>query len=64
MIIGEEFEVQFADCRSNVSCVVMLGKKNKELKSLTRFILFCTEYGAEDITVLRDGLAFISTVCY
>lgn len=26
--------------------------------------LFCTEYGAEDITILKDGLAFISTVCY
>lgn len=24
--------------------------------------LFCTEYGAEDITILRDGLAFLSTV--
>uniref|UniRef100_A0A3Q3LHN0 Paraoxonase n=1 Tax=Labrus bergylta TaxID=56723 RepID=A0A3Q3LHN0_9LABR len=25
------------------------------------FALLCTEYGAEDITILRDGLAFIST---
>lgn len=24
--------------------------------------LFCAEHGAEDITVLRDGLAFLSTV--
>lgn len=35
----------------------------KELPSMVRFVLFCTEYGAEDITILRDGLAFLSTVC-
>lgn len=29
---------------------------------VTFFFLFCTEYGAEDITILRDGLAFLSTV--
>lgn len=44
----EEAEVQFTGSRSKACC----SKKN----------LFCTEYGAEDITILRDGLAFLSTV--
>lgn len=30
----------------------------QELKEVS----FCTEYGAEDITILKDGLAFFSSV--
>lgn len=26
-------------------------------------IIFESDYGAEDITILKDGLAFLSTVC-
>lgn len=54
----EEFEVQVTDSRSKVNTAVIL-----ELRSITILVLFGAEYGAEDITVLKDGLAFLSTVC-